>query len=207
MLRATNNSDSPAPLQVDVYCGRGNRFPLGPAFTVEPHKTQEIRIEAETFVPVLCWARVSQPPQTPLPSIDLRASLETLNGNQLEDFDRNASQFSAEPGWAIPQRDIAGQQLYILNASETPTVLTFCISNSNNVKACERKGANPARRRANPRQAVFINVPKFAKKYLIVESSVPGRSIIQIFNDDPGHRKFYSAESSISFDAPDGPGN
>jgi hypothetical protein len=202
ILRLTNNSDSAASLQVDVYCGAGNRMPLGPAFAVEPHKALDIRIDAQSVVAVLCWARVSVFSGMRGPGIQLRAFLETLNGNQLEDFDREPSLASGNSAWALPEPEIAGQQLYVLNASDKPTVLTFCVANKPEAKACQSKGANPVHRLANPRQAILVDVKKFRKKYLIAESSEPGRAIIQVFNDQPGHRRVYSSESSISFDTP-----
>jgi hypothetical protein len=202
-LRLANNSDSPATFQVDVYCGRASRLPLGPRYTVEPHQTREIRISAETIVNVLCWARVGQLSGALGPLIQIRASLETLKGNQLEEFDRPPRQASADSFWAILEPEIGGQQLYILNVADNPTILTFCVANKPEPKECRRKGVNPIRRLAKPRQAVIVDVKKFAKKYLIAESSEPGRAILQIFDDGAGHRKVYSAESSISFDTPD----
>ena len=206
-LRLTNNSDSAASFHVDVYCGRGNPLPLDPTYVVDPHQTREIRISAETIVPVLCWARVGQLSGVQGPAIQIRAALETLNGNKLEEFDRHPSQASADSFWAIRGPEVSGQQLYILNVADNPTILTFCVANNPEPKECRRKGVNPIRRIAKPKQAVIVDVQKFTKKYLIAESSEPGRAIIQVFNDDPGHRKFYSAESTISFDTPDTPEN
>ena len=202
-LRLTNNTDSPAKFQVDVYCGRGNRLPLDPTYAVEPHQTREIRISAETIVPVLCWARVGQLSGVLDPGIQIRASLETLKGNQLEEFDRRPSQASADSFWAIPAPEISGQQIYILNVAENPTILTFCVADKPEPKECRRKGANPIRRLAKPKQAVILDVKEFTKKYLIAESSEPGGAIIQLFNDDAGHRKVYAADSTITFDAPE----
>ena len=202
-LRLTNNSDSSALFQVDVYCGRGNRLPLEPRVTVEPQQTREIRISGETIVPVLCWARVGQLSGTQGPGIQIRAAVETLRGNKLEDFDRLPQQESADSFWVIPQPEVSGQQLYILNTSDTATILTLCAANKPEPKACHGKGANPVRRAAKARQAVIVDIQKFPQKYLIAESSEPGHAILQVFNDDPGHRKVYSTESSISFDAPD----
>ena len=135
--------------------------------------------------------------------IQNRASLETLTGNKLEEFDRHPSQASADSFWAVPQKEVSGQQLYILNVADKPTILTFCIANKADPKECRHKGVNPIRRLAKSKQAVIVDVQKFSKKYLIAESSEPGRAIIQVFNDDAGRRKFYSAESSISFDVPE----
>jgi len=90
-----------------------------------------------------------------------------------------------------------------LNVADNPTILTFCVANKPEPKECRHKGVNPIRRLAKPKQAVIVDVKEFSKKYLIAESSEPGRAIIQVFNDDPGHRKFYSAESTISFDTPE----
>jgi hypothetical protein len=202
-LRLTNNSDSTASFQVDVYCGRGNRLPLDPTYTVEPHEAREIRISAETIVAVLCWARVGQLSGVQGPTIQIRGSLETLNGNRLEEFDRHPSQASADSYWAFLGPEVSGQQLYILNVADSPTILTFCIANKPEPKECSRKGVIPIRRVAKPKQAVIVDVQKFTKKYLIAESSEPGRAIIQVFNDDPGHRKVYRAESTISFDTPE----
>ncbi len=202
-LRLTNNSDSPASFHVDVYCGRGNRLPLDPTYMVDPHQMREIRISAETIVPVPCWARVGQMSGVAGPAIQIRASLETLLGDKLEEFDRHPSQASADSFWAIPQPEVSGRQLYILNVADHPTILTFCIANKPEPKECRHKGVNPIRRLAKPKQAVVVNIDKFTKKYLIAESSEPGRAIIQIFNDEPGRRKFYGAESTISFDTPD----
>jgi hypothetical protein len=202
-LRLTNNSDSPALFQVDVYCGRGNRLPLDPKYMVEPHEAREIRVSAETIVAVLCWARVGQLSGVQGPGIQIRGSLETLNGNRLEEFDRHPSQASADSFWAFLGPEVSGQQLYILNVADNPTILTFCIANKPEPKECRRKGVIPIRRLAKPKQAVIVDVQKFTKKYLIAESSEPGRAIIQVFNDDPGHRKVYRAESTISFDTPE----
>jgi hypothetical protein len=202
-LRLTNNSDSPASFQVEVYCGRGSRLPLDPTYPVEPHQAREIRISAETIVPVLCWARVGQLAGVEGPGIQIRASLETLKGNQLEEFERRPSQASADSFWAIPAHEISGQQLYILNVAENATILTFCTADKPEPKECRRKGVNPIRRLAKPKQAVVLDVKKFTKKYLIAESSEPGRAIIQLFNDDAGRRKVYAAEPTITFDTPE----
>ena len=203
ILRFTDNSDFPASFQVDVYCGDGSRFPLGPTFTVAPRKDLDVRIEAATNAPVLCWARVNQKSGIQGPEIQLQAFIETLKGNQLEDFDRKPAPATANAAWAMLGANVAGQQLYVLNASEKQTVLTFCAANRPDPKACEHKGANPVRRVANPRQAVLIDIRKFTKKYLITLSSQPGRAIIEVFNDQPGHRRVYTSESSISFDSVD----
>lgn len=203
ILRFTNSSDFPAPLHVDVYCGAGDRLPLGPAFTMEPGKPLDIRIEAPSKIPVLCWARVASrlhPPQ-----MQVQAFIEILKGNQLEDFDRKPALATANAAWAISGVSVSGQQLYVLNTGEKQTVMTFCASNKLDFKACEHKGSNAVQRVANPRQAVLLDIRKFGKKYLIALSSHPGRAIIEVFNDDPGHRRVYGAESSISFDAPDDP--
>lgn len=204
IVRLANNTDSAAAFRVDAYCGLGKRLPLDPLYTVEAHQTQEVRISAETIVTVQCWARVSQLTGDVSPGIQIRAFVDVLNGNRLEEFDRQPRQASADSFWAIPERDIGGQRLYILNTSETATILTFCMANKPDPKECHRKGAHPVRRLAKPREAVFLNVSKFPpKKCLIAESSEPGSAILQVFNDDPGHRKFYSADSSISFDPPE----
>jgi hypothetical protein len=203
ILRLTNNSDSLASIHTDVYCGTGTRLPLGPAFAVEPHKTLDIRIEGPSTISVLCWARVSLDAGLRGPGVQLRAFLETLNGNQLEDFDRKPAQAMGNAAWAIPEAQVAGQQLYVLNASEKPTILTFCIADKVDPKECRRKGANAVHRSANPGQAVLVEVKKFRKKYFLTQSSQPGRAIVQVFNDEPGHRRVYSSESSISFDTPD----
>ncbi len=199
ILRITDNRDSAALLSVDVYCGGGDRFPLNSPVSIEPGKTLDIRIEAPTSVPVLCWARVAEISGERSPGVQLRAFLERLKGNQLEDFERKPGFETSNPAWAIPQPQIAGQQLYILNASEAPTQFTFCAANSPDPKACHRKGVNLVQRVAHPREAVVINVKKFPKKYLITESSHPGGVIVQVFDDQPGHRRVYTSESTISF--------
>ena len=204
-LRLSNNSETPASFHVDVYCGRGNQLPLDSTYMVDPHQMREIRISAETIVPVLCWARVGQLSGVVGPGIQIRAAVETLKGNKLEEFDRQPSQASADSFWVIRQPEVSGQQLYILNVADNPTILTFCVANKPEPKECRHKGVNPIRRLAKPKQAVIVDVKQFSKKYLIAESSEPGRAIIQVFNDDPGHRKFYSAESTISFDTPEVP--
>jgi hypothetical protein len=201
ILRFTNNSDSPDRLQVDVYCGQGDRMALGPTFTVEPRKTLDIRIEAPTTVPVLCWARVNSPLGPP--EVQLQGFVESLKGNQLEDFDRKPIAPTANGAWALLGSTVSGQQLYVLNASETPTTLTFCAANKPDPKACDKKGSNAVRRVANARQAVLVEVKTFKQKYLMTESSQPGRAIIEVFNDEPGHRRVYTTESAISFDAPE----
>jgi hypothetical protein len=188
---------------VDVYCGNGDRLPLGSTFTVEPHQTSDIRIDGATTVAVLCWARVAELSGAALSGIQLRAFLETLSGNQLEDFDRQPGQAIENSTWALPAMEVAGQQLYVLNASDKPTMLTFCAANKLEPKACERKSTRPARQLLNPKQAVLVNVQKFRQKYLITESSKPGRAIVQVFSDLPGRRRFFSSESSISFGTPD----
>jgi hypothetical protein len=203
-VKLTNDTDSVASFQVDAYCGRAKRLSLDPTYTVEPHQASEVRISAETIVTVQCWVRVSQLTGELSPRIQIRASVDVLNGNRLEEFDRQPRQASADSFWAIPEPEIGGQQLYILNTSETATILTFCVAKKPDPKECQRKGANPVRRLAKPRQAVILDVNKFPpKNCLIAESSDPGSAILQVFNADPGHRKFYSAESSISFDTPE----
>ena len=59
------------------------------------------------------------------------------------------------------------------------------------------------KRVAEARQAVVVEIKKLSRKYLIVQSSQPGRAILQVFDDTPGRRKFYSSDSSISFDTPE----
>jgi hypothetical protein len=207
ILRLTNKSDSAASLQVDVYCDAGNRLPLDSRFAVEPHQMRDIRIEAETSREVLCWARVREIAGARGGAIQVRAFVETLKGNQLEDFDRKPVNASGNSAWALLEREVEGQQIYILNASEKPIGLTFCVSNKPQAKECRHKGANAMQHVAKPRQAVLLNVKKFRKKYFIVEASEPGRTIIQLFNDDPGHRRVYTSETSISFEASDTPDN
>lgn len=203
ILRLINKADFPASAQVDVYCSQGDRFQLAPTVTVEPHKTTDLRIEASATVPVLCWARVKQLAGTGDEGIQLEAFIETLKGNRLEDFDRKPGRVSPEESWAIRKADVDGRQLYVLNSAEAQTVLTFCGANKPEPKACERKGANPVHRVAEARQAVVVEIKKLTKKYLILESSHPGRAILQVFDDGPGRRRVYSSESSISFDTPE----
>lgn len=203
ILRITNNSDSPASLQLDVYCGAGNRLPLDSTVAVPARNSRDVRIEAQTTTPVMCWARVNEISGVRGRAVQLRAFLETLKGNQLEDFDREPALASANASWAFLASEVAGEQLYILNASDKATVLTFCAANKPYAKECNRKGSNPVTRLAKPRQAVLLGVKTFHKKYLITQSSEPGRAILEVFNDKPGHRRVYTSESSISFDTPE----
>ncbi len=159
-VRLTNNTDSAASFQVDAYCGRGKRLPLDPTYTLEPHQEREVRISAETIVTVQCWARVSQLTGLLSPGIRIRASVDVLNGNRLEEFDRQPRQASADSFWVTPTSDIRGQRLYILNTSETATILTFCMANKPEPKECHRKGVHPVRGVAKPRQAVMLDVNK-----------------------------------------------
>ena len=203
ILRFNNNSDVAASVQVDVYCQAGARMPLAPVFAVPPHDSLDVRIEAPSKVVVGCWARVEQVSGARGPEFELRAFVESLKGNQLEDFDRPPGLATANSAWAFSAAQIAGDQLYILNASDTPTTLTFCSANKPDPKACNKKGAKAVRRLANAKQAVQLDVLNFPRKYLIAESSRPGRAIIEVFNDKPGHRRVFTSESSISFDDPD----
>jgi hypothetical protein len=203
ILRFNNDSDVAASVQVDVYCQAGARMPLARVVAVQPRNALDIRIEAPSAVSVGCWARVQQVSGVRGPEFQLRAFVESLKGNQLEDFDRPPGAASANSAWAFPAAQIAGEQLYILNASETPTTLTFCSASKPDPKACDKKGAKAVRRLANPKQAVLLEVLNFPKKYLIAESSRPGRAIIEVFNDKPGHRRVFTSESSISFEGPD----
>ena len=198
ILRFTNNTDSAALFRADVYCGGGDRLPLNSPVSVEPGKTLDIRIEAPTSVPVLCWARVTEI-SGEREGVQLQAFLERLKGNQLEEFERRPAFQTSNPAWAIPERQVANGQLYILNASETPTQFIFCAADTPDPKACHRKGVSLVQRVAHPREAVVINVNKFPKKYLITQSSHPGGVIIQVFDDTPGHRRVYTSESTISF--------
>ena len=207
ILRLSNDSDAAASLQVDVYCEAGNRLPLDSRFAVEPHQMRDIRIEAETSHEVLCWARVREIAGARGGAIQVRAFVETLNGNQLEDYDRKPANALGNSAWAMLEREIEGQQIYILNASEKPIGLTFCVSNKPQVKECKHRGAKAVQHVAKARQAVLLNVKKFRQKYFIVEASEPGHTIIALFNDDPGHRRVYTSETSISFDASDKPDN
>jgi hypothetical protein len=202
ILRFTNNTDSAALLRADVYCGPGDRFPLNSPLSVEPGKTLDFRIEAPTSVPVLCWARVTEMAGE-RQGVQLRAFLERLKGNQLEEFERRPGFQTSNPAWAIPERQVANGQLYLLNASDTPTQFTFCAADTPDPKACHRRGVTLVQRVARPREAVVINVNKFPKKYLITQSSHPGGVIIQVFDDTPGHRRVYTSESTISFGDPD----
>jgi hypothetical protein len=203
ILRLTNNSNAVASLHVDVYCEAGQRFPLDPTFAVEPHQMRDIRIEAETSMEVLCWARVREISGARGGAVQVRAFVETLKGNQLEDYDRKPANAFENSAWALLEREVEGQQVYILNASEKPIALTFCVSNKPQAKECAHKGVNVIHHVAKPRQAVLLDVKKFRKKYFIVEASEPGRTIIQLFNDEPGHRRVYTSETSISFDTPE----
>jgi hypothetical protein len=203
ILRFTNNTDSAALLRADVYCGPGDRFPLNSPVSVEPGKTLDFRIEAPTTVPVLCWARVTEIAGERSTGVQFRAFVERLKGNQLEDFERNVGFETSNPAWAIPERQVADRQLYLLNASQTSTQFTFCAADSPDPTACHRKGVNLVQRVARPREAVVINVNKFPKKYLITQSSHPGGVIVQVFDDQPGHRRVYTSESTISFGDPE----
>jgi hypothetical protein len=202
ILRFTNNTDSAALLRADVYCGPGDRFPSNSPVSVEPGKTLDFRIEAPTTVPVLCWARVAEL-SGDRHGVQLQAFLERLQGNKLEDFERKPGFETSNPAWAIAEPQIADRQLYLLNASETTTQFSFCASDSPDPKTCHQKGVNLVQRVARPREAVVINVNKFPKKYLITQSSHPGGVIVQVFDDQPGHRRVYTSESTISFGDPD----
>jgi hypothetical protein len=202
ILRFNNNADVAASVQVDVYCQGGARMPLPPVFAVPARDSLDIRIEAPSKVLVGCWARVQQVSGARGPEFELRAFVESLKGNQLEDFDRPPGLATANSAWAFSAAQIAGEQLYILNASDTPTMLTFCSASKPDPKACEKKGAKVVRRLAKPKEAVQLDVLNFPRKYLIAESSRPGRAIIEVFNDKPGHRRVFASESSIFLPGP-----
>jgi hypothetical protein len=203
VLRFNNETDVAASVQLDVFCQAGARMQLAPAFAIQPRNSLDIRIEAPSKDLVGCWARVQQLTGVRGSGFDLRAFVESLKGNQLEDFDRPAGLATANAAWAFSAAQIAGEQLYFLNASDTPTTLTFCSASKPDPKACDKKGAKVVRRLANPKQAVQLDVLNFPRKYLIAESSRPGRAIIEVFNDKPGHRRVFTSESSISFEDPD----
>jgi hypothetical protein len=67
---------------------------------------------------VLCWARVREISGARGGAIQVRAFVETLKGNQLEDYDRKPANASENSAWALLEREVEGQQVYILNASE-----------------------------------------------------------------------------------------
>lgn len=195
ILRFTNNSESPQSASVDVYCKDGERLPIGPMFEIDPHKTLDVRIESPGLPDSSCWARI-------VSDLEVRAFVEVLNGDQLETFDRRPAEASDFAMRAILTRDVEDKHLYFANLAETPTVLTFCQAKDSAPNGCEKAGTAVFRMVVKPHEAIKVDVKKIGKKYLMIESSRPGLAMAVVFSDDPGRRRFYSAESTINFGRP-----
>ena len=192
ILRFSNDSESSQSVNVDVYCKDGERLPIGPMFEIEPRKTLDVRIESSDSAESSCWARV-------VSELDVRASVEVLNGNQLETFDRRPAEASDFATRAVPAREVEDKHLYFANLAETSTVLTFCQAKDSAGNGCQKAGAAVFRMLVKPREAIKLDVKKIEKKYLVIESSRPGLAMAVLFSDDPGRRRFYSTESTIDF--------
>lgn len=195
ILRFSNDSESPQSANVDVYCKDGARLPIGPTFEIEPHKTQDVRIESPAADVSSCWARV-------VSESEVRAFVEVLNGNQLESFDRQPAEATDFATRAIPAREVENKHLYFANLAEVSTVLTFCQANISRLDGCQEAGTAVFHILVKPRDAVRLDVKNIGRKYLVIESSRPGLAMAVLFSDDPGRRRLYSADSTIEFGRP-----
>ena len=192
VLRFSNDSESPQTVNVDVYCKDGERLPIGPTFEIEPHQTQDVRIESPASDVSSCWARV-------VSELEVRAFVEVLNGNQLESFDRCPAEASDFAARTIAAREAEDKHLYFANLSEWPTVLTFCPAGNSRPDGCQEARTTVFRILVKPRDAIRLDVKRIGQKYRVIESSRPGLAMAVLFSDDPGRRRFYSAESTIDF--------
>jgi len=195
ILRFSNDSESPQPVNVDVYCKDGQRLPIGPMFEIGPHQTHDVRVEGPASDVSSCWARV-------VSDLEVRAFVQVLNGDQLETFDRRPAEARNFATRTIPAQEVEDKHLYFANLAEMPTVLAFCGANQSRLGGCQKSGTAVFRIVVKPREAVKLDVKTVGEKYLVIESSRPGLAMTVLFSDDPGRTRFYSAESTIDFGRP-----
>jgi len=194
ILRLTNTSASPQSVSVEAYGRKGDRLPIGPAFTVPPGAPLDVRIDGKGD-PEMGWARV-----TAAAAVDVKAFVEVLEGNAIEDFARHPHDASGESRWVSRASSVEGKQLYFLNVADQPTVVSFCTSDDPRPSGCGKKKPAPVRFPVNPKQSVAVDVRKLLRRYFVIESSVPGGAILALFEDAAGTRKVFSSNSEIRFD-------
>jgi hypothetical protein len=199
ILRLTNRSASVKPVRVDVFRQNGERLPIGPNFNLNPNEPIEIRIEAVTSSDELCWAAVTEYADESASPLSVRAFLEVLNGNQIEDFEREIREASDADSWVIPAAELRGRSLYFLNSAETATVISVCNVKQARKNACWEQHRPTNRFLIEARQAMLFNIGNLDQKYLMIESSRPGSAVMVALADEPGRRRVFSAQSSIDF--------
>lgn len=199
ILRSSSNSESPELVNVEVYCKDGERLPIGPLFEIEPRQTVDVRIESPTSGVTFCWAKVTQQADHVSSELEVRAFVESLNGDELETFERRPAEAYQDAVRAATAREVEDKHLYFLNVADASTVLTLCAADNPKQDTCQKGAIFIFRILVKPRESIRLDVKKIKKKYLIIESSRPGPAISLLFSDEPGRRRFYSTESTISF--------
>ena len=195
VLRVTNPSTSAASINVQVFAESGERLPVAADASVQPGETREIRIEQPAAAEESCWAKVYASD----PRIQVEGRVESLKGNELVSYERQAKDPSANAVWVANSADIEGHQLYFINLRERPTVLMFCQTNRREQRTCQAKASPANRFVVNPNQSVAVEVKKLRQHFFIAESSSPARSILLLFSGAPGSTKVFSSHSSVEF--------
>lgn len=199
ILRISNRSAAPETVGVEVYRENGDRIPLEPQVTIAAGATREIRIDPNSSTDQLCWARVVEPPGKP--PVEVQASIEILEGNTLEEFARRPHQASPDAHWVARSAAVEGKRLYILNAG-SPTVVSFCTAKKPSADECSRRKSRVSRFALKSGQALSVQVHKLRQPFFITRSSVPGAAVLVMFENSPGHKSFFSSDSSVEFNAP-----
>ena len=192
IVRLANTGPAAQLARVEVFGENGERLPIGPTFEINPGQTRDVRIDGPR--PSMCWARLTLPS-----GVEARGFVEVLKGNSLEDFPRELHELSKRARWATLASEVAGKQMYFLNASDHPTELTFCAARQNRPDACAHKGNPAARYRVGPNSSIAVRVRNLRRKFFITETSRPGAAILALFDNGPGLKQTFGSKSSIEF--------
>lgn len=197
ILRLMNSGTMPQTVGLEVYREDGNRLPIEPAFEVQPGATREIRIDGGTATEEICWARVTLPD-----AVEARGAVEILKGDTLEDFSRGTHELSDRAQWTTLTSAVEGKYFYFLNASEQPTVVTFCATDQPAPDGCRKKGVTHIQVPAGPKQLIGVQVRKPRRRFFLIESSAPDAAVLTMFDAGPGDKRFFGSKSTVEFGEP-----
>jgi hypothetical protein len=197
IVRLTNSSDAARPVRIEVFRENGEPLPFDPEITVAPGSSRDLRIEMPSSKEEWCWVRISAPGQDS-PALEVRAFLEILRGNAIEDFPREAHAASDRARWVSKASNVEGKELYFLNVAARPTTVAFC-----GVKQpgdeCRKRGGAAAHYLVESNRSLSVQVRKLRQRYFAIESSAPEAAIVVLFTDGPGTTKVFGSDSSIRF--------
>ena len=198
ILRLTNQSKSPKPVEIHAYRQNCEPLPVGPDFLVGSDERLDVRIEAKAVKDELAWATVAEAAASG--TLAIRAFIEVLKGDRILDFERQEYEPSRSDSWLLSSSEVPGGWVYFLNASETETTIRFCGVIVARERACDEKGAARGSFEMEARHSGAFHVETLRLKYLMVESSHSSSAVILLLRPAACRGRTFITDSSIRFE-------